>query len=120
MVKPEILDADLILHVQGMDKLWAFKSQLCIPLQNITGVRLDQEVVKEWIHGIRMPGTSLPGVITAGTFYQDGKKVFWDIHHPERAVIISLAHEFYNELVIEVEAPDIFVTNLKTAINKNS
>ena len=26
----------------------------------------------------------LPGVITAGTFYQEGERVFWDVHDPER------------------------------------
>ncbi|MGA7919070.1 MAG: hypothetical protein WCA38_05310 [Candidatus Acidiferrales bacterium] len=117
MVRPEILNGTLILNIEGMDKLWAFKSQLSIPLQHITGARLDEEVVKEWIHGIRMPGTSIPGVITAGTFYQAGKRVFWDIHHPERAVVISLAHEFYSELIIEVENPDTFISNLKNSIN---
>jgi hypothetical protein len=117
MVRPEILDGNLVLHIEGMDKLWAFKSQLSIPLQNITGVRLDEEVVAEWIHGIRMLGTSVPGVIAAGTFYQDGKRVFWDVHYPKRAVVISLAHEFYNELIIEVEDPDTFVTNLQKSIN---
>jgi hypothetical protein len=118
MVSPEILDGNLILNVEGMDKLWAFKSQLSIPLQHIKGARLDETVVKDWIHGIRMPGTSIPGVITAGTFYQDGKRIFWDIHHPEQAVVISLAHEHYDELVIEVDDPETFVTKLRMSINQ--
>lgn len=118
MVKPEIIGEILVLHVEGMDKVWALKSELSIPLQHITGVRLDEEVVKQWWHGIKMPGTSIPGVITAGTFYQEGKRVFWDIHHPARAVVISLAHETYNELVIEVENPEIFVANLQKSIHR--
>jgi len=105
MVTYEIKDGTLHLTVAGLDKIWAFKSQLSIPLTHITGIRVDSEIVKEWWHGLRLPGTSIPGVITAGTFYQDGKRVFWDVHHPEEAVILSLDHETYDELVIEVENP---------------
>src|SRR5262249_11601780 len=63
------------LHVRGADKLWAFKSTLEMPLVHIASVRADSEVARGWCHGISMPGTDVPGVITAGTFYQDGKRV---------------------------------------------
>jgi len=53
-----------------------------------------------------MPGTNVPGVITAGTFYQDGKRVFWDVHNPEKTIIIDLHDERYNELVVEVDDPN--------------
>lgn len=118
MVTPQIIGDSLHLHVEGMDKVWAFKSQLTIPLRHITSVRTDAEVTKKWFHGIKWPGTSVPGVITAGTFYQDGRRIFWDVHHPERAVVIALADESYNELVIEVENPEIFVANIQAAIRR--
>jgi len=54
---------------------------------------------------MRMPGTNIPGVITAGTFYQDGKRVFWDVHRPENTIVIDLHDERFNELVIEVASP---------------
>ena len=60
----------------------------------------------------------MPGVITACMFYQDGKRIFWDIHHPDQAVVITLADESYNELVIEVENPDAFVANLQKSIRR--
>ena len=118
MVKPEITGDTLHLRVEGLDQLWAFKSELAIPLRHITSVRTDAEVTKKWFHGIKWPGISVPGVITAGTFYRDGKRIFWDIHNPERAVVITLADESYNELVIEVEDPDIFVANLQESIRR--
>ncbi len=116
MVKSEIKDNILILHVVGADKIWALKSELSIPLQHITGIRLDEEIVNRWWHGLKLPGSNIPHVLTAGTFYQDGKRIFWDIHHPRQAVIISLADESYNELVIEVENPEVFVEEINQAI----
>ena len=68
MVDLSVSDGKLILHVRGADKLWAFKGSLEIPLQHIAGIRADPDVAHGWYHGIRMPGTSIPGVITAGTF----------------------------------------------------
>lgn len=118
MVRPEITGDTLNLHVEGFDKVWAFKSELAIPLRHITSVRTDAELTMKWFHGIKWPGTSVPGVITAGTFYQDSKRIFWDVHHPEQAVVITLADESYNELVIEVENPDAFVTNLQQSIRR--
>ncbi len=120
MVHYEITGDTLHLTVEGMDKVWALKSQLSISLRNITGVRLDGEIVKRWWHGLKIPGTSIPGVITAGTFYQDGKRVFWDIHHPQEAVVLSLDHETYDELVIEVEDPAAFVREVQQKIRSGS
>jgi hypothetical protein len=52
-----------------------------------------------------MPGTNNLGVLTAGTFYQHGKRVFWDVHNPDNTVVIELKDERYNELIVEVADP---------------
>jgi hypothetical protein len=79
-------------------------------------VRADPEVARGWYHGTRMPGANVPGVITAGTFYQDGKRVFWDVHHPEKTIVIDLHDERYNELVVEVDDPEAAVKLIQTAL----
>jgi hypothetical protein len=117
MVKPEIINNVLHLHVEGADKFFALKSQLSIPLEHITGVRIDAEIVTKWWHGLKLPGSNIPHVITAGTFYQDGKRIFWDIHHPKEAVVISLNHGSYDELVVEVENPESFAAELQSKIH---
>ena len=118
MVQPELVDDTLVLRVEGLDKIFALRSELRLPLSHITGVRLDGEVVAQWWHGLKLAGTSLPGVITAGLFYQHGQRVFWDIHHPALAVVLTLEHEFYQELVIEVADPDGFVAGLQAALGR--
>ena len=116
MVKPDIQDGILHLHVEGMDKFWAFKGQLPIPLAHITAIRLDHDIVQGWWRGIKFPGINIPSVLTAGTFYQHGERIFWDIHHPNQAVVITLSHESYNELVIQVENPEAFVSMLQSKL----
>ena len=111
-----VAEGKLILHVRGADKLRSFKSSLEIPLVHIAGVRADPETARGWYHGIRMPGTNVPGVITAGTFYQDGKRVFWDVHHPEKTIVIDLHDERYNELVVEVDDTEAAVRLIQNAL----
>src|SRR5215469_1674548 len=116
MVDLAVGEGKLTLRVQGADKLWAFKNTLEIPLVHIAGVRADPEIARGWWHGVRMPGTNIPGVITAGTFYQDGKRIFWDVHHPESTIVIDLHDEQYNQLVIEVADPQVAVDLIQSAL----
>jgi hypothetical protein len=118
MVDLSISDGNLLLHVRGADKLWAFKSSLEIPLAHIAEVRADPAIAHGWWHGLRMPGTNIPGVLTAGTFYQDGKRVFWDVHNPDNTVVIELKDERYAELIVEVVDPKATVELLKTALTR--
>jgi hypothetical protein len=111
-----ISDGNLVLHVRGADKLWAFKSSLEIPLAHITAITADPAIAHGWWHGLRMPGTNIPGVLTAGTFYQDGKRVFWDVHNPDNTVVIGLRDERYNELIVEVPDPKAAVELVKAAL----
>jgi hypothetical protein len=67
MVELPIADRKSMLHVKGADTLCSFKSSLEIQLIHVAGVRADPEVARSWWHGIRMPGTNMSGVITAGT-----------------------------------------------------
>jgi len=116
MVALTIEDGVATFEVEGVDKLWALRSRLQIPLAHIRGARIDTEIAHGWWHGLRAPGTSIPGVLTAGTFYQHGKRVFWDVHDPARVVVVELADERYDELVIEVEDPAITVATIASAI----
>lgn len=109
MVDLTIAEGKLVLHVRGADQLWALKSTLEIPLYHITGIRADPEIARGWWHGIRAPGTQIPGILTAGTFYQHGQRIFWDVHHPDNTVVIDLRDERYNELIVEVADPNAAV-----------
>jgi len=116
MVELAVGEGKLTMRVQGADKLWAFKSSLEIPLVHIAGIRADPEIAHSWWHGVRLPGTNVPGVITAGTFYQDGKRVFWDVHNPSNTVVIALRDERYDELVVEVANPQAALKMIQDAL----
>lgn len=105
MVDLSVAEGKLVLHVLGADQFWALKSTLEIPLQHIAGVRADPTVARGWWHGMKLIGTDVPGVLHAGTFYQHGKRIFWDVHDPENTIVIELRDERYGELIVEVADP---------------
>jgi hypothetical protein len=115
MARLSVLDGTLIVEVEGLDKLWALRSRLEIPLANVRGATADPGIVHE-SKGVRLGGTSLPGVITAGTFRSAGEWVFWDVHNPAGAIVIQLADERYSRLVVEVADPRAAVALVEEAM----
>ncbi len=116
MTTIEIAGPDLFVHVEGFDRLWAFKSELRVPLAHIAGVDRAADEARGWWHGVRAPGTNLPGVVIAGTFYEHEGRVFWDVHDPERAIAIRLHDESYVRLIIEVAEPDASIAAIRAAL----
>lgn len=116
MVNVSIEGDRLNFDVEGWDKLWALKSQLSIPLAHVSEVTIDPDAARGWWHGLRLFGTQVPGLVTAGTFYQSGGIVFYDVHDPERTIVLELDHETYERLIVEVEDPVDAVARIKSAI----
>jgi hypothetical protein len=103
-------------EVQAWDKLWSLRSQLEIPPSHIRGAYDDQEPAMGWFQGLKLAGTGLPNIFRAGTFYQQGELVFWDVHDPEKTLVIELEHERYRKLIIEVENPEQEVKTINSRV----
>jgi hypothetical protein len=110
------IDGDTaVFSVEGMDKLWSFRSRIAIPLAHIHDVEADSEQVGRWWHGFKLIGTDVPGLFAAGTFYYHGELVFWDVSDPSRTIIVSLEHEHYEKLIVQVDDPARTAAMLKEA-----
>ena len=86
------------------------------PLAHITGVEADPSQVGRWWHGFKVMGTDVPGFFAAGTFYQHGGLVFWDVRHFEHTIVVTLDHERYSKLIVEVQDPDEVVARLRASL----
>lgn len=117
MAVVELSGGELVVEVTGFDRVFALKSQIRVPLQHVIGAESGQEAAASWFHGIRAPGTSVPGVIVAGTFYWHGDCAFYDVHHAENAVAITLRDEKYQRLVVEVEDPAATIAAINAAVH---
>jgi hypothetical protein len=117
MVELSVQGGILLLQVKGLDRLWAMRSRLEIPLGSVSGVRADPQVARGLWKGVSAPGTHIPGLIIAGTFYQDDKRIFWDVHDPERTIIIELQGQRYDQLIVEVSDPAAAVALIEGAVS---
>ena len=118
MVEISIEGDALIVEVQGLHKLWALKSSLRVPLAHIESVRHDPERATRVFPGLRVPGTHIPAVYTAGTYYQsDFRPDFWTVRRPERAIVIQCREgAAYDEIIVEVEDPAATVARIEAAL----
>ena len=120
MAKVELTADTMVVHVTGADRIFAFKSELAVPLEHVLGVARDEQEARQWYHGVRAPGTGVPGVITAGTFHEHGERVFWDVHHADKAIAITLRDESYAKLVIGVDDPDSTIAAIEAALGERT
>ena len=120
MTKVEIENDRLIARIQGLDQMLAFKSELSIPLAHVKGAAVSPpEVRRRWRNPLRMrvPGSDMPYVVMAGSFvFLDGEHAFWDVHDPDRTVVIELDHERFAELVLEVDDPQATAAAVNAAV----
>jgi hypothetical protein len=116
MVDITVHGGSVTFEIEGWDKLWALKSRLEIPISHIKGARVDEAAAKGWWHGVKMPGSDLPGLITAGTFYKKGRMVFYDTHKPEHTIVVDLNHDDYDTLILQVRDPQAEAKMLNDAV----
>ena len=116
MVEIRIESDKAIFEVQGWDKLWSLRSQLEIPLAHIRDAHADPEPAMGWFQGLKIAGTGLPNIFRAGTFYQKGELVFWDVAEPAKTIVIELEHERYRKLIIEVADPEREVEKIRSSL----
>ena len=105
-------------EIEGWDKLWSLRSRLEIPLDHIKGAYPDPQPAMGCFQGLKLAGTDFSHLFRAGTFYQDGGFVFWDVLHPEQTIVVELEHERFQKLVIEVADPDEAAREINRAISR--
>ncbi len=115
MVNVTVQGDRVVFEVEGLDKLWSLRSRLEIPAAHIAGVEANADQVGRWWHGLKLMGTDVPGLFAAGTFYFHGELVFWDVRDPASTVIVSLEHERYKKLIIQVANPASTINQLRAA-----
>ncbi len=91
------------IELEWYEQLWAFTidKTLTIPLANIEAVTTD-EPLSNWAE-IRAPGTFLPGVIKAGTYYTRQGKEFWYVTRDKDYLTLNLKDESYKRIIITID-----------------
>jgi hypothetical protein len=116
MVDIELRGDRLHLEVLGWDKLWCLKSSLDVPLSAIRDARIASSLPERF--PVRWPGTSIPGVIRAGSYTKWNFKrwAFIDVRWGgKNAIFIDTTGWSYEYLFIDVADPPSAVARIRAA-----
>jgi hypothetical protein len=102
----------LVVALGPWDRLLCLRASVRVPLREIRAVRAVEraELPRP---GLRLPGSYLPGVLTAGSYGVGGDRSFWDIRRAEQVlVVLCRPGAEYARLVLEVPDPEAAVRRL--------
>lgn len=107
-----IIDKILRIDLEWYEQLWAFNwdKTLEIPLAHIASVTTD-EPPSSWTE-IRAPGTFLPGVIKAGTYYTPRGREFWYVTKDKDYLVLELRDEPFKKIILTLEQNQSWVQRI--------
>jgi hypothetical protein len=105
MAHLSIDDESVTLVLSLGERVEAFHGDVKVPRSSVVGARQVPDGLNE-VHGIRAPGTALPGVVMVGTWRAAGSTTFAACHGRRPAVVLDLAGQPYDRLVVTVEDPE--------------
>ena len=109
-------DDRLLVRPVGLVRVWALSRGIDCPLSSVVDVGVSQ--TKDLRRGTRLPGTYLPGVMTAGSFRSKGDKSLWMVGRHKDVLVIELTGEKYRYLILGVEDPVAASEALRAALNR--
>jgi hypothetical protein len=101
-----IKDQTLCVNVEGLDKVFALRSSITVPLAHVVSVTARPDISKVMYMpvGSQFRGVRHTGLIVAGTLLMaDGSgNVFCDVHDDKNALVIELQHDEFKRIIIEL------------------
>jgi hypothetical protein len=111
MAKLLVNDDLVTVSLSAIEKAEAVHGEVSVPRTAVVSARVVPDGMDE-VHGLRTPGTGLPGVIMVGS-WRDKERVTFAVCHGRRpAVVLELAGQHYDRIVVTVENPDEVVASL--------
>jgi hypothetical protein len=105
---------------QGWYRLWSLRLRVRVPYGCVTAVEHDLRHAENGPVGLRVPGTNVPGVILAGTYWKfwgaSHVRSFWIRRHTQNCITIRLREHEYDYLTIEVDDPAAAIARLQDAL----
>lgn len=120
MVKLSRNSDSLIVTIEGIGKLMAFKNKIVIPFEKIVEVSVNlNDDVAIW-QGIRLPSTSVPGFIHMGTRLTLKGRHFYLRRKGHESIILELKGHKFKRIVVDVPDPVDAVSQILTWIDEHN
>ncbi|MCY0876658.1 MAG: hypothetical protein OWT28_10385 [Firmicutes bacterium] len=95
----------VVLRLSTLEKLEGVHGDIEVPVFAIQSVTVLDDVIHA-VHGVKMPGSRLPGVFAMGTFLSREGHTFAMVHHQnKRGLKFALKGASYDALIVGVDDP---------------
>ena len=112
MVSMLVTPDTLTLALTKFERVEAFHGDVTVPRSSITAVRVLDDAMSE-VHGLRAPGTGVPGVVMIGTLHDHGVTTFAVCHGHHRGVLVELTGQDFDRLLFTLDNADDVVEQLR-------
>jgi hypothetical protein len=103
---------DIVVELRPWERVESLHSDLRLPRTALQGVDVLDDAIHA-VHGLRAPGTGVPGLVAVGTYRASGKKLFVVVHHDNRlGVRMRFARADYDEVIVGCDDPEDVVARL--------
>lgn len=111
-VSIDVVGSELVVSMTGWDRIWTLRRSISVPASSVTRVDVGfREPLLEQA-GLRVRGSSIPGLLMAGTYTvwsdfrrHDGERQFWLVKRATEVLIIETDLVRPSRLVVEVPDP---------------
>lgn len=112
MAELRVEGEELVLRLSTLEKVEGMHGDLRAPRFMVRAVEVVGDAYAA-VHGLRWPGTGIPGVELVGTFRDSGTKTFAVVHGRPRGVRIVFAEGGdYDEWIVGCEDPEAVIASL--------
>ena len=111
-----LLGDKLQIEWEWWEQLWGvnFEKVWDIPLNHIQNVTAERPSFRWW--EIRAPGTFVPALIKAGTYYTDQGKEFWYATNNRDFLVLELQQEQFERIVLTLEENEVWKSQLSECL----
>jgi hypothetical protein len=113
VVDATVADGRLTVRPRGARWLLALRRSVTVPVRAVTAVEVvDPKTVRL---GIRMPGTSVPGLLNAGSYGTGDARTFAFVARARRVLLVHVEDGPYRRLLVQVPEPNAVAATIEAA-----
>jgi hypothetical protein len=104
--------SEVVVTLTAFEKIEAVHGEIRLALASLQGADVLDDAVHA-VHGLRAPGTGVPGYVAVGTYRNHGRKVFAVVHHDaRRGVRLRFRGLDFDEVIVGCDDPEALVARL--------
>ena len=96
----------LVLKLTTLEKVEGIHGEIRVPVSAVQSVEVLDDAIHA-VHGLKMPGSEIPGVFAMGTFVSGQGTIFAMVHHhTKRGLRVRLSGQSYMALIVGLDDPE--------------